>query len=69
MTPAQRADAELLRDLGRPAGIISANTSLPLEIVRAWLKSGRWPESAPTQLGLFNAGTSPRVTTKPATTG
>lgn len=59
MTRQQREDAELLRDLGRPAEIISANSGLPLDEVRAWLASGRWP--GPRQGQLFDpSGLSPR---------
>jgi hypothetical protein len=68
MTPAQRADAELLRSLGRPAEAIAANSQIDLPTIKAWLKSGRWPESTPRQMQLFNAGASPRESTKPAVT-
>ena len=64
MTPAQRADAVLFRELGRPAEAISANTGIPVEIVKAWLRTGRWPKS--TQKTLFDAGDSTRETNQPA---
>ncbi len=52
MTPAQRQDAELLRDLGQPAELISVNVGLPLAVVRSWLRTGRWP--GPRQGRLFD---------------
>ena len=67
MTPAQRADAELLRGLGRPAELIAVNTGLPLETVQHWLRTGLWP--GPRQKTLFDAsgwGIRPS-TTQPAT--
>ena len=68
MTTAQRADAELLRSLGRPAEVISANTGLSLAVVKDWLRTGRCP--GPRQKTLFDRdGLSPRPTTKPATVG
>ncbi len=67
MTENQREIADLLHDLGRPVDIIAINAELPIEVVRAWLKSGRWPV-VDRQGTLFNgAGASPRETTKPAT--
>lgn len=69
MTPAQIETAELLRDLRRPAEMIAANAGIPVEIVKAWLRSGRWPKSTPTQLALFDAGATSRETTKPMTVG
>ncbi len=71
MTPAQRETAELLRSLDRPAELIAVNAGIPVEIVRAWLRSGRWPKSTPKQQTLFDAtGLSPRPETmKPATVG
>ena len=67
MTPAQRETAELLKSLGRPAELIAANTGIPVEIVKAWLKSGKW--LGPRQGRLFDpTGYSPRPsTTQPAT--
>ena len=68
MTPAQIEIASLLKDLGRPPEMIAANAGIPVEIVKAWLRTGRWPKSTSTQKSLFEAGASPRETTKPATT-
>jgi hypothetical protein len=68
MTQAQREIAELLRDLQRPAELIAVNAGLPLEEVKVWLKSGRWPGLR--QGRLFDPnGLSPRPTIKPATVG
>ena len=62
MTPAQRETAELLKSLGRPAELIAANTGIPVEIIKNWLRSGRWP--GPRQQTLFDAtGISPRPQT------
>lgn len=66
MTPAQRADAELLKSLGRPADAIAANTGLDLPTIKTWLRSGRWPKSSSTQRQLFDAGPTSRETTKPS---
>ncbi len=66
-TAQQRENAELLRDLGRPAEAIAANAELPIEVVKAWLRSGKWP-AVDKQRTLFDiAGASPRETTKPVT--
>ncbi len=66
-TAQQREIAELLRDLGRPAEAIAANAELPVAVVRAWLRSGRWP-AVDRQRALFElAGDSPRETTQPVT--
>ncbi len=67
-TAQQREIADLLHDLGRPAELIAINAELPLEVVRAWLKSGKWPADS-RQKTLFNAGASPRETTQPAIAG
>lgn len=62
MTDSQRENAELLKALGRPADVIAVNTGLPLEAVRAWLRTGRWP--VPRQMTLFDRdGYSPRPET------
>ena len=55
MTDSQRDNAELLKALGRPADAIAANSSVPVKVVKAWLKSDKWPESAQMQQKLFDA--------------
>ena len=67
MTGQQQGNAELLRDLGQPAELIAINAELPLEIVKVWLKTGKWPVPDKQQVFGFDAGDQPREKPKPVT--
>lgn len=58
MTVNQQEIAELLCDLKRPAEAIAANSGIPVETVKTWLKSGKWP-AVNTQRSLFELAGEP----------
>lgn len=65
----QQQIAGLLRSLNRPAEIIAANAQLPIEDVKAWLKSGKWPAVSPSRSLFDVAGEgTPREVEKPGST-
>ena len=67
ITAQQSDDAELIKSLDRPAWVITANTSIPVEVVTAWLATGRWGAATKQQAFAFDAGENePREMTKPA---